>query len=102
MTTPKPPSPPGRRRRSGARAGADLWRTPAPLPEVEPIVVPHDVLGLIRSLGDAPMIGSMSAGDYLEKVIERTASVGAALAFSAGLLAEADGDEPDADVGEPA
>ena len=68
----------------------DLWRTPGPLPDVEPIAVPENVLALIRSLGDPPMHGSIDSRDYFDRVVERSATVAAALALSADLLAAPD------------
>ena len=66
----------------------DLWRSPDPLPDVEPIAVPHEVGALLRSLGDPPMIGGSAApGHYFKAVIERAAAIAVALALSADLLA---------------
>jgi hypothetical protein len=67
-----------------------MWRTPSPLPDLEPIAVPQNVLALIRSLGDPPMHGSIDAAAYFDRVIERAATVAAALALSADLLADTD------------
>jgi len=76
---PKPPSP------------VDLWQDAPVLPDVAPIVVPDEVGALLRSLGDAPAIGGSAITDhYFAAVIERTAAVAAALASSAGLLAQPD------------
>jgi hypothetical protein len=69
----------------------DIWRTPAPLPDFEPITVPGNVLAMVRSLGDPPLHGSVDARDYFERIIERAAAVAAALALSADLLAESEG-----------
>lgn len=77
-----------RRRSKGGRPKSDVWRTPAELPEMEPIVVPNEVGALLRSLGDPPMTGGTAAGHYFASVIERAAAVGVALALSADLLAE--------------
>jgi hypothetical protein len=66
----------------------DVWRTPDPLPDVEPIAVPHEVGALLRSLGDPPTIGGSAAhGHYFNAVIERAAAIAVALALSADLLA---------------
>ena len=66
----------------------DVWRTPDPLPDVDPIAVPHEVGALLRSLGDPPTIGgSAAAGHYFNAVIERAAAIAVALALSADLLA---------------
>ena len=77
------------RRANGRRPQAqDVWRTPDPLPEVEPIATPHDVGALLRSLGDPPSIGgSNKAGHYFDAVLERTAAIAIAIATSADLLA---------------
>jgi hypothetical protein len=66
----------------------DIWRTPDPLPDVEPIAVPHEVGALLRSLGDPPTIGgSVAPGHFFNAVIERAAAIAVALALSADLLA---------------
>ena len=68
---------------------ADIWRTVDPLPDVEPIAIPDEVGALLRSLGDPPTIaGGVTASHYFTAVLERAASVAAALALSAGLLAQ--------------
>ena len=67
---------------------ADIWRTAAPLPDVEPITVPDDASALLRSLGDPPIVGGSAASNYFTAVIGRAASVAAALALSADLLAQ--------------
>ena len=73
------------------RASVDVWRTPAPLPDVEPVAVPHEVGALLRSLGDPPMIGgSVAPGYYFKAVIERAAAIAIALALSADLLTQPD------------
>jgi hypothetical protein len=67
----------------------DVWRTPDPLPEVEPVAAPHDVGALLRSLGDPPTIGgSNKAAHYFDAVLERSAAIAIALATSADLLAD--------------
>jgi hypothetical protein len=78
-----------RRRKSsqGRRGAPDIWRNHAPLPEVEPIAPPHDVLATMRSLGDPPVHGGAAATNHFEVVVERAAAVALALAFSADLLA---------------
>jgi hypothetical protein len=68
----------------------DMWRTPGPLPDLEPITVPANVLALVRSLGDPPMHGSVDAAAYFDRVIERAATVAAALALRADLLVDPD------------
>ena len=73
-------------------APVDIWRTPGPLPDVEPIAVPHDVGALLRSLGDPPIGTGTAAAHYFEIVLERAAAVAVALAISADLLHEPDDD----------
>jgi len=70
----------------------DLWRDPAPLPDVEPIAVPAEVGAMLRSLGDPPMNNGAAAGHYFSTVIERAAAVAVALAVSADVLAGMDRD----------
>ena len=66
----------------------NIWRTPDPLPDVEPIAVPYEVSALLRSLGDPPTIGgSVAPGHFFSAVIERAAAIAVALALSADLLA---------------
>jgi hypothetical protein len=73
------------------RPSVDVWRTPDPLPDVEPVAVPHEVGALLRSLGDPPMIGgSVAPGYYFKAVIERAAAIAIALALSADLLTQPD------------
>jgi hypothetical protein len=68
----------------------DVWRSPAPLPDVERVRVPQNVVAMVRSLGDPPVHGTVDARDYFERVIERASAVATALALSADLLAEAE------------
>jgi hypothetical protein len=80
-----------RRRPQARRANAaDIWRSPAPLPDVEPIVRVHDAGAMLRSLGDPPMTSGNVAGHYFNFVIARSAAVAMALAWSADLAAELD------------
>lgn len=93
---------PGRRSRGRGRGGqnqrnrrpkpatpSDIWTTTEALPPVEPIVIPNGVDALVRSLGDGPAIGGSTVLDrYVVAVVERTAAVAAALAFSADVLAD--------------
>ncbi|MDQ3177398.1 MAG: hypothetical protein M3Q72_07615 [Actinomycetota bacterium] len=92
-----------RRRRSGRNRSArgrppkpvDIWRTPDPLPAVEPITIPEEVGALLRSLGDPPTIGgNVVTGHYFSAIVERAAAVAAALAVSAGVLATPDDELP--------
>jgi len=71
-------------------ATVDVWRNPGPLPEVEPITVPHEVGALLRSLGDPPVNAGTLAGHYFSAVVERSAAIALALAASADLLREPD------------
>lgn len=83
----------GQRRRQGGAAksaGIDLWATPADLPEIEPIPIPHDVSAMLRSLGDPPLYNSGNAANAFGAVTERAAQVALALANIANVL-EADG-----------
>ena len=82
------PEPTPRRNRRKRPKPVDIWRTPDPLPDVEPIAVPNEVGALLRSLGDPPTIGgSVAPGHYFNAVIERAAAIAVALALSADLLA---------------
>jgi len=87
---------PEKRRNKHAKKPAqrvpDLWRDPAPLPDVEPIAVPAEVGAMLRSLGDPPMNNGAAAGHYFSTVIERAAAVAVALAVSADVLAGMDRD----------
>lgn len=88
MNRPQNQRSPRRSRRPKPSPPVDLWQSAPELADVEPIVVPDEVGALLRSLGDAPMIGGSSVADnYFGAVVERTAAVAAALASSAGLLA---------------
>ena len=75
-----------RRRPPAQRPVADLWSEPPPLPQVEPVATPVDPTALIRSLGDAPLAGGTDVVLHLATVVDRTASIAAAIALSAGLL----------------
>lgn len=68
----------------------DLWRTPSPLPEAEPIEMPTEVGSLLQSLGDPPTHNGASAALYFNTVTQRAAAVAFALAISVDLLAEPD------------
>ena len=93
MNRPQRPRPNQRRRPQNKRpAAVDIWRSPRPLPEIERIAVAHEPGALLRSLGDPPMNNGNVAGHYFNAVIERAAAVAGALALSADLLAEAEGD----------
>ena len=81
-----------RRRSAQKRRGpVDIWRSSPPLPDLEPVVVAHDMTALIRSLGEPPMNGVSNAAVHFATVIERTAAIAVALAaLSPGLLADSD------------
>ena len=83
-----------RRRPQSRRANAsDIWRSPGPLPEIEPIVRVRDPGAMLRSLGDPPMSNGNVAGHYFNFVITQSAAMAMALAYSADLAAELDGPE---------
>jgi hypothetical protein len=96
MNQPVRPRSDKRRRQATKRTGGakahDLWREPAPLPEVKPIPLPNDVAALMRSLGDPPMHNGAAAAHYFNTVIERAAAVALALAVSANVLKASDAD----------
>lgn len=81
---------PNRNPVSGGNKPAEMWRAPAPLPELVPIRIPADRSGMLRSLGDPPFGGkSVLTGHYLVSVVERAAVIATALAASADLLDDA-------------
>jgi hypothetical protein len=95
MSQPQARRPEKRRNKHAKRPAQrmpDLWRDPAPLPDVEPIAVPAEVSAMLRSLGDPPMNNGAAAGHYFSTVIERAAAVAVALAVSADVLAGMDRD----------
>ena len=77
-------------RRRNQRQPVDIWRTAAPLPDLDPIRVAQDVTALVRSLGEPPMHGGIEAGYHFGAIVERSAAIATALAFSADILADAD------------
>jgi len=82
------------RRKPQARSGrtVDIWRTAAPLPELEPISIPSDPSAMIRSLGDPPMNAAVQAGGYFAMVVERVSGMARALALSVDILPPPDRD----------
>lgn len=86
----RPPSRQANQRQRAAtkRAATDIWRQPAPLPDLEHVSPPDDATALIRSLGDPPLTGSTDVALQFAIVIDRTAAIAAALAHSAELLAD--------------
>ena len=75
-----------RRRTPAKRTTADIWRDAAPLPEVESVVPSNDPTALMRSLGEPPLANAEAVLIHYATVIERSASIAAALALSAGVL----------------
>ena len=80
-----------RRRSATRRAPADIWREAGPLRDVEPVTPSSDPTALVRSLGEPPLAGGEAVLLQYATVIERSASIAAALALSAGVLADDDG-----------
>ena len=71
----------------------DLWAAVPALPDAEAIEPAQDPTALLRSLGEPPLPGHGTvAQHYLTAVVERAAALAAALAASAGLLADPDED----------
>jgi len=81
-----------RRRQPAKRAPADIWRDAGPLPDVEPVIPSNDPTALVRSLGEPPLANAEAVLLQYATVIERSASIAAALALSAGVLALDDGE----------
>jgi len=81
-----------RRRPAGQAPTVDFWHGGAELPEVRPITVTPDPSALMRSLGDLPLNDSGDVRYHIAAVIERAASIAAALALTADLLE--DGRQP--------
>ena len=83
----------GRRRSHGSRP-ADIWRQPPPLDDPQPIIPAKDPAAVVRSLGTPPLQGHGALVDYyLATVVERAAGVAAALAATAGLLGDPEGED---------
>ena len=83
---PQPRTQQQRRKQQGrSNRPVDIWRTPAPLPDLDPIVVPHDPAAMIRSLGEPPM-NHAAAGGYFATVVERVSGIARALALSVDIL----------------
>ena len=79
-----------RRRPPAKRTPPDIWREAGPLPDVEPVAPSTDPTALLRSLGDPPLADAEAVLIQYATVIERSASIAAALALSAGVLASDD------------
>ena len=91
MNRPQPTRGNQRRRPQSRRPTAvDIWQTPKPLPDIEPITVATEVGVVLRSLGDPPMRGGAAVAHYFNAVVERAAAVAIALALSADVLAQPD------------
>jgi hypothetical protein len=89
-----------RSRRAQGSKPVDLWGPVPVLAEAEPIAPAGEPESLLRSLGDPPLQGrSVVAGHYLAAVADRASKLASALAAAAGLLAEPDDGEDDADEG---
>ncbi len=88
------------RRRSGSKPKRpDLWRPVPQLADPAPILPAGDPTTLLRSLGDPPLQGQGAVAEhYLAAVLERAAGLATALAAAAGLLADANADEDDAET----
>lgn len=77
--------------RGGAGAGRahssrDFWGSGSTPPPVTPVVRAADPSALVRSLGPAPLTGQLAGDFYVAAVVERAASLAAALAAAAGVL----------------
>ena len=79
-----------RRRQPAKRTSTDIWREAGPLPDVEPVASSNDPTALLRSLGEPPLADAEAVLIQYATVIERSASIAAALALSAGVLASDD------------
>lgn len=75
-----------RNRPKPANGPNEFWRA-VPEPDVPGAIAPvHDPTALLRSLGAPPLPGQAVADRYVGAVIERAASLAAALAAVAGVL----------------
>jgi hypothetical protein len=83
-----------RRRPKTKRAPADIWRDAGTLPDTEPVTPSNDPTALVRSLGEPPPARGEAVLLQYATVIERSASIAAALALSAGALADDDVSPP--------
>ena len=84
----------GRRRSHGQQRPADLWRPVPSLDDPQPIIPAKDPAAVLRSLGTPPLQGHGALVDYyLAEVVQRAASVAAALAATAGVLGRVEGEE---------
>ena len=76
----------GRRGPSQRSTAIDIWRTPAALPELEPMITPPVPSALLRSLGPPPMPDSANAQRHFATVVDRASVIAGALALSADLI----------------
>ena len=79
-----------RRRPPAKRTPTDIRRDAEPLPDAEPVTPSNDPTALVRSLGEPPLADAEAVLIQYATVIERSASIAAALALSAGVLASDD------------
>jgi len=80
----KQPTRGNQRRRQQGRPNrpTDIWRTPGPLPELEPITPWSEPSAMIRSLGDPPMNAAVAAGGYFATVVDRVAGMAQVLVLT--------------------
>ena len=83
-----------RRRTPAKRTTADIWRDAGPLPDIDPVIPSNDPTVLLRSLGEPPLQDAETVLLQYATVIGRSASIAAALALSAGVLAIDDRSTP--------
>lgn len=90
------------RRRSKKKTQLDLWRPVPRLDPPEPIEPAGDPTALLRSLGPPPLPGQGPiAEQHLALVVDKAARLAEALAKSADLLADGDGDADDSGMAPP-
>jgi hypothetical protein len=78
-----------RRRHANKRKPVELWRPVPQLPDPAPIHLAADPGMLMRSLGSPPLHGQGAQAEHtFELVVRRSAQMAAALAATAGLLAD--------------
>jgi hypothetical protein len=88
MTQPGVPRRRRRRRSSGVKK-IDFWGEQVSLGDPRKIVRANDPAAFLRSLGSPPLQRHATVGEvYLESVVRRAAGVAAALASTAGVLAD--------------
>jgi len=78
-----------RRRRASGTKKVDFWGEQSSLGDPRKIVRANDPAAFLRSLGSPPLQRHATVGEvYLESVVRRAAGVAAALASTAGVLAD--------------